>query len=307
MLTPRALVPGDRIAVVAPASTFDRPQFDAGVSELRSLGFDPVFDDTVFSRVRYLAGAPALRAAAIHAAWADPSIAGIIGVRGGWGSAQLLPLLDRRLAREARKVFIGYSDLTSLLTFHTLGCGIVSFHGPMLVGRLGRGEAGYDRASFVRAVSCTEPLGELAPDGLEAFRPGEVSGVLVGGTLTQLLASLGTPFAFDPPDGSILLLEDVAERPYRLDRMITQARQAGWFTRVRAIVLGEMPRCDEPNGELTARDVLADLFADFPGPVVFGFPTGHTAGPAYTLPLGVTCRVVADNRPRIVIEDAAVS
>lgn len=307
MLKPRALVPGDRVAVVAPASAFERPQFDAGITELRTLGFEPVYDETVFSRQRYLAGAPALRAAAIHAAWSDPSIAGIIGVRGGWGSAQLLPLLDRRLAREARKAFIGYSDVTSLLTFHTLGCGIVSFHGPMLVGRLARGDAGYDRRSFVRVLTCPEPLGELAPAGLEAFRPGEASGVLVGGTLTQLLASLGTPFAFEPPMGSVLLLEDIAERPYRLDRMITQARQAGWFARARAVVLGEMPQCDEPNGGLTAREVLADLFADFPGPVIFGFPTGHTTGPAYTLPLGVTCRVVADNRPRLVIEATAVS
>jgi muramoyltetrapeptide carboxypeptidase len=307
MLKPRALVPGDRIAVVAPASAFDRPQFDAGITELRALGFVPVYDDTVFARQRYLAGAPAVRAAAIHAAWTDRSIAGLIGVRGGWGSAQLLPLLDRRLAREACKVFIGYSDVTSLLSFHTLGCGIVSFHGPMLVGRLGRGEAGYDRQSFVRAVSHAEPLGELAPDRLEVFRPGEAAGLLVGGTLTQLLASLGTPFAFDPPGGCVLLLEDVGERPYRLDRMITQARQAGWFARARAIVLGEMPQCDEPNGELTARDMLAELFADFPGPVLFGFPTGHTAGPAVTLPLGVSCRVVAGGRPRLVIEEAAVS
>ena len=306
MRKPRALAPGDRIALVAPASAFDRAQFEAGVDELRVLGFEPVFDDSVFARQRYLAGPASLRAKALQAAWADPSIAGIIAVRGGYGSAQVLPLLDPGVAGRTAKVLVGYSDVTSLLTFHTLGCRIVSFHGPMLVGRLGRRDAGYDRDSFLRAIGRAEPMGELAPEGLDTVRPGEASGMLVGGTLTQLLASLGTPFAFDPPDGCVLLLEDVAERPYRLDRMITQARQAGWFTRTRAIVIGQLPQCDEPSGEVTARSVIQDLFADFSGPVIFGFPTGHTTGPAMTLPLGVGCRVIAGARPRLVIEEAAV-
>jgi Uncharacterized proteins, homologs of microcin C7 resistance protein MccF len=138
MRKPRALAPGDRIAVVAPASPFTREEFDSGLSELRRLGFVPVYDDSVFARQRYVAGSAAVRAAAIQAAWRDPSIAGLIGVRGGYGSAQLLPLLDRDEARRAAKPFIGYSDLTSLLTYLTLGCDRVAFHGPMLAGRLGR-------------------------------------------------------------------------------------------------------------------------------------------------------------------------
>jgi muramoyltetrapeptide carboxypeptidase len=307
MVKPRALVPGDRLAVVAPASAFDRDEFASGVDELRALGFEPVFDDSVFARRRYLAGPPEVRAAALHAAWTDRSIAGLVCVRGGYGSAQLLPLLDPHLARQAAKVLVGYSDITTLLCFHTLFCGVVSFHGPMLAGRLGRGEAGYDRDSLLRAVSQPVPLGELTPDGLEVLRPGEVSGVLLGGTLTQLLASLGTPFAFSPPDGYVLLIDEVGERPYRLDRMITQARQAGLLARARAIVIGELPNCDEPSGEPSARAVVADLLADFSGPVVVGFPTGHTTGPTMTLPLGVSCRVIADSRPRVVIEDSAVS
>jgi muramoyltetrapeptide carboxypeptidase len=177
----------------------------------------------------------------------------------------------------------------------------------MLAGRLGRAEAGYDRDSFLRALCRSEPLGELAPPGLEAVRRGEAVGVLLGGTLTQLLASLGTPFAFAPREDYVLLIDEVGERPYRLDRMVTQAAQAGLLTRARAVVIGELPGCDEPSGDPTGRAVMADLFADFPGPVIMGFPSGHTAGPAMTLPLGVTCRVIADGRPRLIIEDAAVS
>jgi muramoyltetrapeptide carboxypeptidase len=306
MLKPRALAPGDRLAVVSPASPFDRQEFDDGLAELRRLGFVPVYDDSVFARRAYVSGAAELRAEAIRAAWRDPGIAALIGVRGGYGSAQTLPFLDPAEARRACKPFVGYSDLTALLTFLTINAGIVAFHGPMLAGRLGRGAAGYDRVSLERALCRAEPVGELAPEGLETVRAGEVSGPIFGGTATQLLASIGTPYAFDPPPGYVLFFDEVGERPYRLDRMVTQLRQSGLLGRASAIVVGELPRCDEPGGEPAGRAVMADLLADFPGPVVFGFPSGHTVGPALTLPLGVACRVIADARPRVIIEESAV-
>jgi muramoyltetrapeptide carboxypeptidase len=283
-----------------------RAEFDAGVAELTRLGFEPVYDDSVFARESYTAGPAALRAEAIRAAWRDPSIAAIVGVRGGYGSLQTLPMLDPQELRQSPKAFVGYSDLTSVLTFLTMNCGMVAFHGPMLAGRLGRGAEGYDRASFERALCRAEPLGELAPLGLEAIRPGEASGPLFGGTITQLLSSLGTTFAFDPPSGHVLFLDEVGERPYRLDRMITQLRQTGILARASAVVFGELPRCDEPSGDPTGRGAVATLMADFPGPVLIGFPSGHTVGPAMTLPLGVACRVVADRHPRLVVDEAAV-
>jgi muramoyltetrapeptide carboxypeptidase len=306
MRKPRALAPGDRLAVVAPGSAFKREEFDAGIAEIARLGFEPVYDETVFARERYVAGSAAVRAAALRRAWTDPSIAGVIGVRGGYGSAQVLPLLDRGEARRACKPFVGYSDLTALLTFLTVGCEAVAFHGPMLAGRLGRGADGYDAASFLGALTRREPLGELTAPGVDVVRRGSARGLLYGGTVTQLLASFGTPFAFSPPAGSILFLDEVGERPYRLDRMITQLRQSGVLAKAAAVVVGELPRCDEPSGDPTARAVVADLFADFPGPVLIGFPSGHTIGPALTLPLGVTCRVITDPRPALVVEESAV-
>ena len=125
-------------------------------------------------------------------------------------------------------------------------------------------------------------------------------------TLSQLLGSIGTPFAFTPPDSYVLFLDEVAERPYRLDRMVTQLRQTGLLAKASAIVVGELPRCDEPSGDGTGRAAMADALSDFTGPIVIGFPSGHTVGPAMTLPFGVRCRVVADARPRLVIEEAAV-
>jgi muramoyltetrapeptide carboxypeptidase len=311
MLKPHALKAGSRLAVVAPASPFKRDSFDAfhaGVDELTQLGFVPVYDETVFARGEpdYIAGSADIRAAAIRSALRDPSIHGIVCIRGGYGSVQVLPLLDVEEARRARKPFIGYSDLTAILSFLTIQCGVVAFHGPMLDLRLSRREAGYDRASFLNAVARAEPVGELAPEGLEVIRGGEARGLLLGGTVTQLLATMGTAFAFDPPPGFVLFFEEVGERPYRLDRMVTQLRQTGILARASAVVIGELNGCDEPGGMLTGRGVMARLFADFPGPVIMGFPSGHTAGPAYTLPLGVMCRVVAAGQPRLVIEEAAV-
>jgi muramoyltetrapeptide carboxypeptidase len=306
MLKPRALAPGDRIAVVAPASPFDRQEFDDGLAEIRRLGFIPVYDDSVFARQAYVAGSAALRAAAIRDAWRDPAVAAVIAVRGGYGSAQTLPLLDPAEARRSGKPFIGYSDLTAMLTFLTMNAEMVAFHGPMLAGRLGRGVGFYDRSSFERALCRREPIGELSPETLEPVRPGEVSGPLFGGTVTQLLASIGTPYAFNPPPGYVLFFDEVAERPYRLDRMVTQLRQSGLLTRAAAVIVGELPNCDEPGGDPVGRAVVADLLADFPGPVVLGFPSGHTAGPAMTLPFGVACRVIGGPKPRVIIEESAV-
>jgi muramoyltetrapeptide carboxypeptidase len=306
MLKPRALKPGDRIAVVSPASPFDRDEFDAGLGELRALGFEPVHDARVFARRGYVSGEARLRADAFMDAWRDPAIAGVVAVRGGYGSVQLLPLLDPAELRQTPKVFVGYSDLTSMLVF--LGnCGIVSFHGPMLAGKLGRGDEGYDRASFLAAVTGTAPLGAMRPAGLETLHAGTARGPLVGGTLSQVLASLATPYAFDPPAGCLLFIDEVGERPYRLDRMLTQLRLAGLLDRAAGIVFGQMPRCDEPRGDPRARSVVQDLLAGFRGPVLYGFPSGHTTTPAMTLPLGIEAAIVADDDPRLVIEEAAVT
>jgi muramoyltetrapeptide carboxypeptidase len=307
MRKPRALKPGDRIAVVAPASAFVRAEFDAGVAELRALGFEPVYEESVFERRAYAAGSATTRAAAFARAWRDPSVAALIAVRGGYGSVHLLPLLGESLLLGQPKAFIGYSDNTSLLSWLTLMGGIVSFHGPMLEGRLARGEAGYDRSTFLRCLCRPEPADEISHPQVEVLHSGEAAGMLVGGTLTQLCASLGTPYAFDPPAGCVLFLDEVAERPYRLDRMLTQLYLSGILSRASALVFGELPRCDEPGGLPSAREVVEELTSGFRGPILYGLPSGHTAGPTYTLPLGVRARVLTTPRASLIIEEAAVT
>lgn len=308
MLKPRALRAGDRIGIVAPASPFSREAFDAGVGELRRLGYEPVYDESVFARRRYTAGDAAHRAAAFRRAWDDRSLAALMAARGGYGSVQLLPLLDPSSIRRAPKAFIGYSDNTSLLDWLRGQCGLVTFHGPMLDGRFAKGEGAYDLDTFTRVLTRAEPAGRISHSQVEVLRPGEAQGVLLGGTLTNLLASLGTPYAFDPPPGHVLFIDEVAERPYRIDRMLTQLRLSGLLSRASAIVFGELPRCDEPaDGGPAIKDVLADLLAEFRGPVLFGLPSGHTNGACMTLPFGVHARVVTGVQPGVIIEEAAVA
>jgi muramoyltetrapeptide carboxypeptidase len=300
------LAAGCRIAVVSPTSPFRRDSFDRGVAELERLGFVPVYDESVHAREDgYLSGSAHLRASAFMRYWQDPDVSALIAVRGGYGSVELLPLLDRERLVASPKLFIGYSDNTSILSWLTTRCGVPALHGPMLDGRLALGADGYDVRSFTALLTALVPLA-LEPPDVDVVREGEAAGPLVGGTLTQIAASLGTPYAFAPPAGCILFLEDVNERPYRIDRLLTQIKLAGILDRAAGLVFGEMRGCDEPDGTVTARQVVRRLTRDTSGPVIFGFPSGHTTGPMWTLPLGVRVSLTTSGHPRIVVEESAV-
>jgi muramoyltetrapeptide carboxypeptidase len=302
---PRPLRPGDRIAIVAPASPLPRHEVERGAAELARLGYVPVYDDSLFAcHSGYLAGTAGERAAAFLRYWEDPAIAALIAARGGFGSVHLLPSLAP-LASMPPKLFIGYSDLTTVLSWLTCQMRTAALYGPMIEGCLARGPNGYDEASFMALVRGGRGW-VLAPESLEVVRSGSARGPLYGGTMTQLAASLGTPYAFDPPDGCVLFLEDVNERPYRLDRLLTQLWLSGILGRARALVFGEMRGCDEPDGRVTARQVVDRFARECPGPAIFGFPSGHTGGRCWTLPLGVDVTVATSPRPFITIEEAPV-
>lgn len=306
MIALRRLKPGDRVALVAPASSFPREEIQAGVAELARIGLEAVYDDTIFEQAVFVAGPVETRAKAILDAWRDPEIAALVAIRGGYGSAQLLPLLDPGEMLAARKALIGYSDITALLNLY-LRHGLTAIHGPMIDRRLSKGPSAYDEDSFRRVLMAAEPAGDFRPPQLETLHAGNAAGVLVGGTLTQLMASMGTPWAFDPPHGGVLFLEDIGERPYRIHRLLTQAAQAGVFANAAAIVFGEFPGCDEPGGDPPIRAVLRDFTAAFRGPVLFNFPSGHTRGATWTLPFGVRAEVVGGPSPAVRILEAAVA
>ena len=305
MIPLRRLKAGDRVALVAPASSFPPEEIEPGVAELQRLGLQPVYDESIFEKRRFTAGSSEVRAGAINRALSDPGIAALIAIRGGYGSAHLLPLLDVQSIKSSRKPLIGYSDVTALLNVYVSN-GLVAIHGPMIDRRFSRGPSAYHEDSFRRVVMTAEPAGEMRPEQLVSLHDGAATGVLVGGTLTQLMASMGTAWAFEPPNHCVLFIEDVSERPYRIHRLLVQASQAGLFQKAGAIVFGEFPGCDEPGGDPAIVDVLRDFTKGFRGPVLFNFPSGHTSGATWTLPFGVRVEVTGGASPALRILEAAV-
>jgi len=306
---PRALRTGDRVALLTLASRCRREDVEAGADQLRTLGFEPVVVEPADSESApgYVAGAAAARAAQLRAAIVDPRIGAVIATRGGYGSAQLLPYLDLAEIRQAGTLLIGYSDITSLLDVFTGRAGVITVHGPMAEGRLARGIDAYDRDTFLRIVCEPLAFGELPVPGARTIQPGQASGVLRGGTLTQIAALLGTPWAYVSAEPTVLFLDEVNERPYRIDRLLWQLRTAGVFEQVVGVVFNELPGCDEPGGTVTALDAVRHVLDGFPGPIVAGVPSGHTAGAMITLPLGVRISLHAANDVSLAIDEPAVA
>jgi muramoyltetrapeptide carboxypeptidase len=306
-LRPRALRRGDKVALLALASVSRAEDVAAGADQLRHLGFEPVIGEGFGGAAPYVAGPAHVRAAQLRDYLHDPSIAAVMAMRGGYGSAHLLPFLDLASIRRAGKLLIGYSDITALLDTFTGHAGMITVHGPMVEGRLARGPEAYDPESFLRIVCEPVAFGLVAAPAATVLTAGEATGVLRGGTLTQIAALLGTPWAWCAAEDTILFLDEVNERPYRLDRMLWQLQQAGVLSHVRGIVFNELPGCDEPGGAVTAIDAVRHALAHFEGPIVAGVPSGHTTSAMITLPLGVGVSLRAGHEIVLAIDEPAVA
>jgi muramoyltetrapeptide carboxypeptidase len=308
-LRPRALRAGARVALLTLASPSRADDLEAGAEEVRALGFEPVVVPAVpaGTGAGYVAGPARTRAAQLRTAIADPGIGAVIAARGGYGSAQLLPYLDLDEIRQARPLLIGYSDITSLLDVVSGHAGVVTVHGPMAEGRLARGPMAYDRDSFLRTVCEPVALGRVAAPHAVTLQPGKATGVLRGGTLTQLAALLGTPWAHASREPTLLFLDDVNERPYRLDRLLWQLRAAGAFSNVTGVVFNQLPGCDEPGGIPTGLDAVRHALDGVAGPIVAGVPSGHTPERMLTLPFGVQATLHAADDVVLSIDEPAVT
>jgi muramoyltetrapeptide carboxypeptidase len=263
LLTPPPLRPGDRVAVVAPSGPFDRPSFDKGL-EVLARRYQPVFTERLFEAHRYLAGTDAARAAELQQALADDSLRAVFVARGGYGAMRLLP----SLRFTTPKPLIGFSDVTAL-HLAAQRHGWRSLHAPVLT-QLGKQPADVIERLF--ALLEGQPVAALA--GLRTVTPGVAEGPLVGGNLSVLSSLIGTPWM---PDlrGTVLLLEDVGERPYRLDRMWTHLQLAGLFEGIRGVVFGEFTGCDEKDAGYGSADVLDELVRTLGVPCAAGFRIGH--------------------------------
>jgi muramoyltetrapeptide carboxypeptidase len=293
-LKPRSLRPGDTVGIVAPASYFVRQDFDAGCEALRGLGYRVVFDDSIFDRDLYFAGSAERRARELEAMFVRSDVNAVLCARGGYGANYLLPLLDMNKLAANPKVLVGYSDITSLTMYLNHAAGLVTFHGPMVAKDFAKHE-GVEPGSWAAALGGHVPGFNFAVDSaMQVFVPGCAEGLLYGGCLSMLVASLGTPYEICTED-TVLFIEDVAAKPYQIDRMLMQLKLAGKFRGVRGIIFGEMLDCVQP-GHQTYRleEVIMRIVGDLGVPVVYGLRSGHVSRSNITLPLGVGARLQAE-------------
>jgi muramoyltetrapeptide carboxypeptidase len=294
----KKLSAGARIAVLSPASTPVESKVRLGMERLRSLGYEPVLMPSALTAgPLYYAGEAASRAVDLHAAFVDPGFDAVMCTRGGWGTAELLPLLDADLIRSNPKPFLGFSDPTTLHLWFMQTCGLHTFYAPMVSPDFARGDVladGVDLRSWRHALERTEPWSVGEREGMRVLRSGDtVEGTLVGGCLALLVESLGTPYAMEPPAGDLILfIEEVNTKPYQWDRMLLHLRYAGLMDRVRGIVFGDMAQCadDAAENDLLEKALLHNL-KSFEGPIAIGLQSGHVDAPNVTLPLGVRVRL----------------
>jgi muramoyltetrapeptide carboxypeptidase len=290
-IKPPALRQGDKVGLIAPASSFSREGFMAGCNRLRQMGYEPVYSQNIFERDIYFAGSVERRAHEFNEFWRRDDVAALICVRGGYGSNYLLERLDYNLFAARPKILLGCSDITSLLTAIHDRTGLIGFHGPMVAKDIADGT--FDLSSWNNALQGGESW--AAPTtGVEVLQSGKASGRLYGGCLSMLVASLGTPFEIQT-EGRILFIEDIAEKPYRIDRMLMQLRLAGKLDGVRGFVFGEMLDCAPPRGETyTLQQVIMRVLEPYEVPIVYGLKSGHVSNGNVTLPIGVQAEMNAD-------------
>jgi len=289
-IKPRALRPGDRVGIVAPASNVKRELLDAGCDGLRRAGYEPFYFESILQRDLYFAGSVERRVRELEDMFQRADIRAIVCARGGYGSNHLLPTLDLKTIAANPKIFVGYSDLTTLLTSLGDGANFVTFHGPMVAKDFAASD-GVDILSWQNALSGATDWEIGANSGAKPLVEGEAEGILYGGCLSILVAALGTPYDIRT-DGTILFLEDLAAKPYQIDRMLMQMKLGGKLKDVRGIIFGEMMDCRQSaNQDYTLQEVVLRVVGDLGIPIAHGLRSGHVSQANITLPMGVRARL----------------
>jgi len=306
VLKPSAVPSDALVAVVSPASTPKADKVEGGLQALRALGYAPQSADHILTRgPLYFAGTPEMRLRDLHHAFADDEVRAIFATRGGYGSNYLLDALDLDLIAESAKPLIGYSDLTAVQLWLLDQIELPVFHGPMVA-------ADFSRADGVHLPSLQAALGGKpysvgAEEGMRTLHPGRARGTLYGGCLSILVALLGTPYE-PQTEGKLLFLEDLNAKPYQIDRMLWQLRQAGKLDGVKGIVFGEMLDCLSPGAAPELLDeVILRAFEDFQGPIAIGLHSGHVSRSNVTLTFGVEAELLAANQSELRLLETAVT
>ena len=305
LIKPKALRRGDLVAVTSPAGPLRNiHEADKFKLLLEGLGFRVVMGKTVRAKTGFLAGPDEMRLNELHEFFVDPEVKAIICMKGGWGCGRILDKIDYNLIRQHPKIIIGFSDITSLINAIYLYSGIVTFHGPV-------GNSSWNNYSvdyIMRVLSAGERVkytrGPDAEDVITTFSPGRSTGILTGGNLSVLSNLMGTPF-FPNLKGKILFLEDVAEEPFRIDRMLTQFRLAGAWNDLNGIIIGKCRKCvaEEPDFSFTIDEIYKEHFTGLKIPVYSGAMIGHIVN-KYTVPVGIKAVMDADTGEFALLEPA---
>jgi len=285
---PAGLRPGDTVGIVGPASNIQRESLEKGCRALTELGYKPFYFDSILEHDLYFAGSIERRVDELEQMFLRDEVRAVICARGGYGANYLLSRLNLNVVHEHPKIFLGYSDVTSLLTWFTDATGLVTFHGPMAAKDWAH-TGGVDLPSWSAALGGLPAWRISSQDGPGAspLIGGEGEGVLYGGCLSLLVASLGTPYEIQTA-GTILFIEDVATKPYQIDRMLMQLKLAGKLKEVRGVVFGEMLDCVQSNDQpYRLQEVITRIVGDLGVPVAFGLRSGHVSTRNITLPIGV--------------------
>jgi len=294
---PRSLRAGDTVGIVAPASNISRDLLAKGCDALREIGYVPVYLDSILDQDLYFAGTVERRARELEEMFARDEVRAILCARGGYGTNYLLSKLDPSKIVAHPKVFVGYSDITTLETCFTDSAGFITFHGPMVTKDFALDD-GVDLPSWHAAMEGLSAW-EITSDsdsGMQGLLDGEAEGTLYGGCLTLLVASLGTPHEIRT-DGTILFMEDVNAKPYQVDRMLMQLKLAGKLRQVKGIIFGEMLDCVQTaNQGYTLQQIVLRILGDLSVPVVYGLRSGHVTRKNITLPIGVRASLRVNGR-----------
>ncbi|HSE62213.1 MAG TPA: LD-carboxypeptidase [Thermoanaerobaculia bacterium] len=314
-IKPRILHPGDTVGLIAPASyTFDLWRLDDAATRVRALGLEPKFGSHVRGRRGFLSGTDDERLEDLHAMFRDPGVAAVFALQGGYGTPRLLDRIDYELVRKNPKILLGYSDITGLHLAIGRRAGLVTFHGPNMIGSL----PPRTLELLKKALFVPEPLGDVtnpeeadplnAEFPLRTVSPGVARGRMVGGNLTLVSATMGTPFEIETKD-RILLLEDTGEAPYRIDRMLVQLKLAGKLQQAAGIVFGTCTDCGPSRSSfelsLSLSEVLDEMLGSLGKPVLAGILFGHTKEKAI-IPLGVEAELDAGAKRLTIVEAATV-
>ncbi|MBP7216692.1 MAG: LD-carboxypeptidase [Candidatus Omnitrophica bacterium] len=307
MLKPRRLNKGDTIGIVAPAWTFEPDTFKRGIEKLKDLGYKVKYDRSIFNKYWSMAGFDRERAEQINRMFADREVKAIFCAKAGYGSMRTIPYLDSKLIQKNPKIFIGYSDITILLSYLYNTARMVVFHGPVVSDEIYEGMNNITLDYLLDAITVPKAIGELRFPHLKTIREGKATGILVGGNLSMIVNSLATPYEFET-DQKILYLEDIGEDLEVLDSYLMQLKLAGKLKKIKGLVFGRMIDCIDESGEkYKMQDIINDILHDVDVPTLYGFPSGHTEEGEIdiTLPFGVSVTLDADD-PHLVINEAGV-